>query len=271
MTRLAGRVALVTGAGSGIGRAVGELFAREGARVAIVDRDPAAARSVADAIARAGGSARAFEADVADEAQTAATVGAVLADWERIDVLVTCAAASVGGIATATSLDAWERVFAVNVRGTFLWVRAVLPSMTARRQGSIITVGSQMAVAGGRGNVSYTASKGAVIAFTRSVALDHAADGIRANVLVPGAIQTPFLERAFARQPDPEAARERSRGRHPLGRFGTPEDPARRRRRLARGLSAGAGTDGRLPRELTRGRDAPPGPDMPRRPTPQGR
>jgi NAD(P)-dependent dehydrogenase (short-subunit alcohol dehydrogenase family) len=227
VTRLGGQVAIVTGAGSGIGHAVSELFAREGARVAVVDQDAAAVQRVADAIVTAGGTAQAFVADVADEAAATRTVAAVLAAWERIDALVTCAAVSVGGDAMATSLDAWERVFAVNVRGTFLWVRAVLPSMTARRRGSIVTVGSQLAVAGGRGNVSYTASKGAVIAFTRTVALDHAPDGVRANVLVPGAIQTPVLERALARQPDPEQARERSRSRHPLGRFGTPEEVAR--------------------------------------------
>jgi NAD(P)-dependent dehydrogenase (short-subunit alcohol dehydrogenase family) len=225
--RLAGQVAIVTGAGSGIGRAVSQLFAAEGARVAAVDQDGPAALAVERGIAASGGTAHAFAADVADEGAAASTVAAVLAEWQRVDVLVTCAAVSVGGTATATSVEAWDRVFAVNVRGTFLWVRAVLPSMTARRRGSIITVASQMAVAGGRGNVSYTASKGAVIAFTRTVALDHANEGVRANVLVPGAIQTPFLERAFARQADPAAARARSRDRHPMGRFGTPEEVAR--------------------------------------------
>jgi NAD(P)-dependent dehydrogenase (short-subunit alcohol dehydrogenase family) len=227
MARLADRVAVITGAGSGIGRAAAELFAAEGARIAAVDRDGASLERLAGAARAAGRTVQSFEADVADEAAAGRVVAETLAAWGRLDVLVTCAAISVGGTAVATPAEAWDRVFAVNARGTYLWIRAVLPPMIARRSGSIITVASQMAVAGGRGNVSYTASKGAVIALTRSVALDHAADGVRANVLVPGAIQTPFLERAFARQPDPAAARERSRSRHPMARFGTPEEVAK--------------------------------------------
>jgi NAD(P)-dependent dehydrogenase (short-subunit alcohol dehydrogenase family) len=115
----------------------------------------------------------------------------------------------------------WDRTFRVNVRGTFLWIRAVLPPMIERRRGSIVTVASQLAIAGGRGNVSYIAGKGAVISLTRTVALEQAASGIRVNALVPGAIETPFLERGFARAPDPEASRRDRRARHPMGRFGT--------------------------------------------------
>jgi NAD(P)-dependent dehydrogenase (short-subunit alcohol dehydrogenase family) len=219
-------VAVVTGAGSGIGRAVAELLAEEGARVAAVDEHEEAALAVERAIGAVGGSARGFGADVTDEEAVERTTMAITTDWGGIDVLVTCAGISVGGTVTATPPGVWDRVFQVNVRGTYLWIKAVLPSMTARRRGSIITVGSQLALAGGRGNASYIASKAAVIALTRTVALDHAADGIRANVLIPGAIQTPMLERSFARQADPELARERSRSRHPMGRFGSAREVA---------------------------------------------
>lgn len=224
--KLPGRVAVITGAGSGIGRATAELFAREGARIAAVDRDREAVVAMEHAIAAAGGTARGFCADVADAEAAERTVAAIAGDWSGIDVLVTCAAISVGGTVTTTPPEAWDRVFQVNARGTYLWLKAVIPHMVARRRGSIITVSSQLAVAGGRGNASYIASKGAVIALTRSVALDYAADGIRANVLVPGAIETPLLERSFARQADPAAARERARSRHPMGRFGTPDEVA---------------------------------------------
>ena len=145
----------------------------------------------------------------------------------KLDVVLTAAGMSVGKKLADTSEEEWDRVFAVNAKGTFLWVRAALPKMIAGGGGSIVTVASQVALSGGRGSASYAASKGAVIALTRSVALDYAADRIRANVIAPGAIETPFLHRSFTRQPDPEAARQRSLDRHPLGRFGTVEEVAR--------------------------------------------
>ena len=217
--RLANKTALVTGAASGIGAEVARTFAREGAQVALVDRDGAGLRAVA-----AGMKAPlVFEGDVADGAFAAATV----ASLRRLDVVLTAAGMSIGKKLADTTEEEWDRVFAVNAKGTFLWLRAALPKMIVGGGGSIIAVASQVALSGGRGSASYAASKGAVISLTRSVALDYAADKIRANAIAPGAVDTPFLHRSFARQPDPEAARQRSLDRHPMGRFGTVEEVAR--------------------------------------------
>ena len=224
--KLADRTAVVTCAASGIGRAVAELFAAEGARVAAVDSDGQSLGALVEAVASAGGACRGLECDVSDFAAADAAVASLAEDWGAPTVLVTCAAISLGGPATATSAADWARVFAVNVTGTFAWVRAVLPAMERAGGGAIVTLASQLALAGGRGNAAYVASKGAVIALTRSLALDYAERGIRANALVPGAIETPMLERSFARQEDPQGARERSRARHPLGRFGSPREVA---------------------------------------------
>lgn len=217
--RLAGKVALVTGAASGIGAGIARTFEREGAQVALVDCDGAGLRAVAAEMK----APLMFEGDVADGAFAAATVAAL----KRVDVVVTAAGMSVGKKLADTTEEEWDRVFAVNAKGTFLWLRAALPKMIAGGGGSIVTVASQIALSGGRGSASYGASKGAVISLTRSVALDYAADGIRANAIAPGAVDTPFLHRSFVRQPDPEAARQRSLDRHPMGRFGTVEEVAK--------------------------------------------
>jgi 2-keto-3-deoxy-L-fuconate dehydrogenase len=138
-----------------------------------------------------------------------------------------CAAGiSVGKALADTSEEDWDRVFAVNARGTFLWFKAVLPGMLERGGGSLIAIASQLAVAGPRSNCAYAASKGAVVSLVKSVALDYADRGIRANALLPGATETPLLERAFARSGDPQTARETLRKRHPAGRFGRPEEIA---------------------------------------------
>lgn len=217
--RLASKVALVTGAASGIGAGIARTFEREGAQVALVDCDGAGLRAVAAEMK----APLVFEGDVADGAFAAATVAAL----KRVDVVVTAAGMSVGKKLADTTEEEWDRVFAVNAKGTFLWLRAALPKMIAGGGGSIVTVASQIALSGGRGSASYGASKGAVISLTRSVALDYAADGIRANAIAPGAVDTPFLHRSFVRQPDPEAARQRSLDRHPMGRFGTVEEVAK--------------------------------------------
>ncbi len=225
--RLKDRKAVVTGAGSGIGRGIATLFAAEGAAVAVVESNGDSAQAVAAEITSAGGVALPFAVDVSDAKDTEATTEDIRQAWGGIDVLVTSAAVSPGGTVTETAEASWDDVFAVNVKGTFLWMRAVLPVMIAGGGGSIVTVASQLAIAGGRSNAAYVASKGAIISLTRSVALDYVACDIRANALVPGAVDTPMLRRSFARQPNPEATAARSRGRHPMDRFGTVEELAR--------------------------------------------
>ena len=224
--RLAGKSVVITGAGSGIGRSTATLFAKEGARLALVDRNEAAAAETAATITRTGGDARGFACDVGDEAAVTATASDVVATFDGIDVLVTAAGFSCGGTVMSTSPDDWNAVFRTNVGGTWLWARAAIPSMQQRGGGSIVTIASQLAIAGGRGNSAYIASKGAILSLTRTMALDFADDQIRINAIAPGAIETPMLIRSFARHTDAAAVRETSRKRHALQRFGKPEEIA---------------------------------------------
>jgi NAD(P)-dependent dehydrogenase (short-subunit alcohol dehydrogenase family) len=162
----------------------------------------------------------AHEAEVSDEAAASRVTGAVIAQWGRLDVLVPAAAISDGKKLADVAPADWARVFAVNVTGTYLWLHAAIPAMQAQGGGSIVTIASQLAIAGGRSNSAYVAAKNAVIGITRSVALDYAEAGIRCNAVLPGATDTPMLARAFARRPDPMAARVASRKRHAMQRLG---------------------------------------------------
>lgn len=220
--KLADRTAIVTGGGSGIGRATAELFAQEGARVAVLDRDGEAAELVAKAI-----SGRSYRLDVGERGEVEDTFARVGDDLGPAHILVTAAGISGGHRLVDTPEALWDEIFRVNVKGTYLCLKAAIPGMAAAGGGSVITVGSQLAHAGGRDNAAYIASKGAVIGLTRAAALEHAADNVRVNVMIPGAIATPMLERSLNRHGDPEAARARSRGRHAMGRFGTPQEIAK--------------------------------------------
>ena len=195
--------------------------------MALVDTNDAGLDETAAAIAAAGGSSHKLLQDVTDGAAALRAAAELKQSWGTLDVLVTCAAMSVDGNVGTVSEEDWDRVFAVNVKGTFLWCKAVLPHMVQARRGSIVTVASQLAFCGGRDNAAYVTSKNAVLGLTRALALDYADQGVRVNVLVPGAIETPRLERYVNRFADPVAARERSRQRHPLGRFGKAEEVAR--------------------------------------------
>ena len=223
---LQGQVAVVTGAGSGIGRAIALRFSEEGARTLLVDTDRSGLDALTAEIVGLGGESHDCCASVDDELAASAAIADILERWGRIDSLVAVAGISVGGQALQTSLADWDKVFSVNVKGTFIWCKAVLPQMCRQGAGSVVTVASQLALAGGRNNASYVASKGAILSLTRSLALDYADRGVRANALVPAAIDTPMLRRSFKRQADPGAAEQRAKLRHPLGRFGVPEEVA---------------------------------------------
>jgi NAD(P)-dependent dehydrogenase (short-subunit alcohol dehydrogenase family) len=225
--RLSGRVAIITGAGSGIGRASALLFAREGAFVALVDRDAAGAEATLAMLRDSGGAGSVHVGDVGEADFARATVETVLAKSGRLDVLMTAAGFSCGGTVVTTDPADWDAVFRTNVGGTWLWARAAVPIMQRQGKAAIITLASQLAIAGGRGNSAYIAAKGAVISLTRTMAVDFAADGIRVNAIAPGAIDTPLLRRSFARHADPDAVREISRQRHAMKRFGEADEVAR--------------------------------------------
>lgn len=227
MVRLANRVCLITGAGSGIGRASAVLFAAEGASVAIADIDLDGADGTKTLVDGAGGTSRRYQLDVTDPASTEALAAAVMADFGRIDVLFNNAGIAGVGLLHETSVELWDRVMAVNVRGVFLVARAVLPHMIAARAGSIINMSSTIAEIGLANRASYAASKGAVLALTRQMQADYAAYGIRVNALLPGTIHTPFVDRYLAESyDDPVAGLEVLRKRQLTGDLGRPEDVA---------------------------------------------
>ena len=224
--RLQGKVAIITGGGSGIGRAAALLFAAEGAKLCLVDRDADATHAVAAEIHATGEEALVRISDVGDATSVEADAAEAISSYGQIDILLTAAGFSSGGTATTISAADWDAVMRANLWGTWLWSRAVIPTMQKQGAGSIVTIASQLARAGGRNNVAYIAAKAGIIGLTKTMALDFAPDGIRVNAILPGAIDTPLLRRSFARSPNPEATREASRLRHPMARFGRAEEVA---------------------------------------------
>jgi len=196
--RLAGRVALVTGAGRGIGRGIALGYAREGADVVVVSRTAADLVQVVDEIQAAGGTALALTADVRDEAAVEAAVAAALARFGRIDVLVNSAGIPMVSATTELSLERWHDAIEINLTGTFLCCRAVGRAMIARGSGSIITIGSLHSFQGIPQRAAYAASKGGVLQFTRALAVEWAPYGVRVNMIAPGWIRTPLQDALVA-------------------------------------------------------------------------
>jgi NAD(P)-dependent dehydrogenase (short-subunit alcohol dehydrogenase family) len=225
--RLEDKVCLITGAGSGIGRASALLFASEGATVVVADMDDSGARATLAAIRKAGGKASAEHVDVTDEAETVAMVARAVRRHKRIDVLFNNAGISGVGDVIETDPNLFDRVMRVNVRGVYLMARAVAPQMIKQRSGSIINMSSSIAEIGLARRVSYAASKGAVLAMTKSMQVDLAPHGIRVNALLPGTILTPFVERYLKESyKDPEEGYASIRKRQLTSELGRPEDIA---------------------------------------------
>lgn len=221
LRRYDGKVALVTGGASGIGWAVAQRLRAEGAHVWVADLAERANEACAGEEMMSP-----LSMDVRNEPTVIAAVAAVLQREARIDALVNCAGVVLEGSAQATSLTDWERVLAVNLTGTFLTMRHVLPHMIARRCGAIVNIGSDAALVGQRNQAAYCASKGGVAQLTRAAALDAAPFGVRVNCVCPCFVDTPLLAAWINSSPDPEAARREAAATQPLGRVGSPAEIA---------------------------------------------
>ncbi len=227
--RFQGKVAVVTGAATGIGGATAVAFGQEGADVVLTDVNAAALDERLGEIEAAGGTGIALVADVTKAEDTKRAVSEAAAAFGGVDYLVASAGIQTYGTVVDTDEDTWERTLAVNAKGVYLAAKYCIPEMVKRGGGAIVTVASVQGLFSQPNVAAYAASKGAVIAMTRTMAIDHAGDNIRANSLCPGSVDTPML-RASAKlfSPDePESALEEWGGLHTLGRIAKPEEMAK--------------------------------------------
>ena len=218
MSLLRDKVAIVTGGSRGIGRAIAQRFLDEGARVVVASRSAPLGPQPAGLTWRA--------CDVSLASDVAGLVEAVRSGQGRVDILVNNAGLQIEKTLDQTSNDDWDRLVATNMAGVFLCCRAVIPLMRAQGGGVIVNIGSISGRLADPGMALYNASKSFVHGLTRSIAVDHGADGIRCNAVCPGWIMTEMASQAFAQAADPEAAERLALAKHPVGRFGRPEDVA---------------------------------------------
>jgi 2-hydroxycyclohexanecarboxyl-CoA dehydrogenase len=222
--RFEGKVAVVTGGGGGIGGATCARFAAAGARVAVLDRNLEAAQAAAKRIGEQGGTALAVECDITRRDSVDAAVARVTAEWGAIDILVNNAGWDVFKLFTKTAPEDWERLIAINLVGALNMHHAVLPGMVERKAGRIVNIASDAARVGSSGEAVYAACKGGLVAFSKTIAREHARHNITVNVVCPGVTETALFEGYLQGAGNPDKLREAFVRSIPLGRIGLPED-----------------------------------------------
>jgi NAD(P)-dependent dehydrogenase (short-subunit alcohol dehydrogenase family) len=221
--RLKGKVAIITGAGSGIGRACALAFTREGARVALVGRTQGKLESVA---AEIGTSALIQPGDVSNKSDIERIVKATVQHFGGLHILLNNAGALLAGTAESHTEAEWDETFNTNVKGPWLLSRAAIPHMRTAGGGSIINISSVIGLVGARNRLAYSSSKGAITLMTKAMALDLAAERVRVNCICPAIVETELVQKFITQAPDPAAVRAQRIALHPVGRFGQPEDIA---------------------------------------------
>jgi NAD(P)-dependent dehydrogenase (short-subunit alcohol dehydrogenase family) len=232
------KVVIITGAANGIGRATAELFAAEGAVVVLADVEDEAAQTAAREIEVAGGRAWALHCDVSNEGSVQAMAESVVQRFNRIDVVHANAAIQINKEAIATTVEEWDRLHGVNLKGVFLTCKYTIPVMQRQKQGAIVISSSGHAFATYPNCSAYAATKGGELAYMRGLALDYAKDGIRVNCIIPGATDTRLVRGYIEDSFNPEETRKRLLGSIPMGRLAKPEDVARGVLFLASGFAS---------------------------------
>lgn len=226
MMRLANKVAIITGAGAGIGRATALLFAREGAKVVVVDCDRNAGEETIALIAKEGRDATFVPVDVSKAADVQRMVKTTLDRYDTLDILVNNAGIYTQGDVVETTEEDWHRILGVNLTGVFLCSKYCAPAMIESGQGAIVNIASEAGIVGIKNQVAYNVSKSGVIALTKSMALDFAPHNVRVNCLCPGRTLTPLVEQVIAEAEDPESTRRALEEDRPVNRMGKPEEIA---------------------------------------------